>query len=61
MQKKFFKQFQYTGTSIFISDNGVLTLFYFLKTMCVLVKQESDFHRHSMPLSVMTNRLKIIT
>ena len=42
--KNFFKQLQYTGNaSVFISDNGVLTLFCFLKTMCVLGHQESDF------------------
>ena len=29
--------------SIFISDNGVLTLFCFRKTMRVLGHQESDF------------------
>ena len=33
----------YWEASIFISNYGVLTLFYFLKTMCVLGHQESDF------------------
>ena len=42
--KKIFKQFSmYWEASIFISDNGVLTLFCFRKTMCVLGHQESDF------------------
>ena len=33
----------YWEASIFISDNGVLTVFCFLKTMGVLGHQESDF------------------
>ena len=33
----------YWEASIFISDNGVLTMFSFLKIMCVLDHQESDF------------------
>ena len=33
----------YWEASIFISDNGVLTLFCFLKTMGVLGHQESVF------------------
>ena len=33
----------YWEASIFISDNGVLTLFCFLKTMRVLGHQKSDF------------------
>ena len=41
----------YWEASIFISNNGVLTLFCFLKTMCVLGHQESDFQSSFMPLS----------
>ena len=33
----------YWEASIFISYKGVLTLFCFLKTMCVLDHQELDF------------------
>ena len=33
----------YWEASIFVSDNGVLTVFCFLKTVCVLGHQDSDF------------------
>ena len=33
----------YWEASIFTPDNGVLTLFCFLKTMCVLGHREADF------------------
>ena len=52
MQKNSSNSFKYWEASIFISDNGVLTVFCFLKTMGVLGHQESDFQSHSMPLSV---------
>ena len=55
----------YWEASIFISDNGVLTLFCFLKTMCVLDHQESDFQSSFYVVEckkdVPTNRLKIVT
>ena len=51
--------------SIFISDKGVLTLFGFLKTMCVLDHQESDFqssfYAFECQKDVPTNCLKIVT
>ena len=43
MQKNLKTVSIYWEASIFISDNGVLTLFCFLKTMRVLGHQESDF------------------
>ena len=55
----------YREASIFISDNGVLTLFCFHKTMCVLGHQESyfqsSFYAVECNKDVLTNRLKIIT
>ena len=43
MQKISSDSFNILGSKHFISDNGVLTVFYFLKTMGVLGQQESDF------------------
>ena len=43
MQKNFQTVSIYWEASIFIADDGVLTLFCFLKTICVLNHQESDF------------------
>ena len=43
MQKNLQTVSIYLEASIFISDNGVLTLFCFMQTMYVLGYQESDF------------------
>ena len=40
------------GSKHFTSENGVLVLFCFLKTIFVLCHQESKFNRHSMLLNV---------
>ena len=54
----------YWEASIFISDKGVLTLFCFLKTKCVLGHQESDFqssfNAFECKKDVPTNFLKIV-
>ena len=42
----------YWEASIFISDNGILTLSSFLKTMRVLGYQDQIFNRHSLPLGI---------
>ena len=55
----------YLEASIFIFYNGVLTLFCFLKTMCVLGHQESDFQLSFIAFEVQkdvpVNCLKIVT
>ena len=65
MQKNLQTVSIYWEASIFISDNGVLTSFCFLKTMCVLGHQESDFqssfYTSECKKDAPTNRLKIFT
>ena len=55
----------YWEASIFISEYGVFTLFCFLKTMCVLGHQESDFQSSFNAIEckkdVAMDRLKIVT
>ena len=64
-QKNFQTVSLYWKANIFISDNGGLTLFCFLKTMCVLGHQESDFQSSFYALEslkdVPTNCTKVVT